>query len=67
VVSRGVVLCWSPSGKSLHVIIPVAHLPFIVLGHRRIGRAFAIRGTLAIAGLSVVLATVHFPDVTRPS
>jgi hypothetical protein len=49
------------------MIIPVAHLPFIVLGHRRIGRAFAIRGTLAIAGLSVVLATVHFPDVTRPS
>ena len=28
------------------------------------GRAFAIRSALAIGGLSVVLATMHFPDVT---
>jgi len=55
------------TGWPLHVLIPVANLPFIVLGYRRIGRAFAVRSTLAIAGLSVVLATVHFPDVTPDS
>lgn len=55
------------TGWPLSLLIPVANLPFIVLGYRRIGRAFAIRSTLAIAGLSVVLATVHFPDVTPDS
>ena len=34
------------------------------LGYRQMGRAFALRSALAIAGLSIVLATVHFPDVT---
>ena len=34
------------------------------VGYRQMGRAFALRSALAIAGLAVVLATVHFPDVT---
>jgi uncharacterized membrane-anchored protein YitT (DUF2179 family) len=29
------------------------------------GRTFAIKTTLAIAGLALVLATVEFPDVTK--
>jgi uncharacterized membrane-anchored protein YitT (DUF2179 family) len=29
------------------------------------GRAFAVRSALAIAGLSGALATIHFPDVTH--
>lgn len=48
----------------LAVYLPLVNLPFIILGYRQIGRAFAIRSVLAIVGLSVVLATVHFPDVT---
>ena len=40
------------------------NLPFIALGYRQIGRAFAIKSTLAIAGLSLVLAFVKYPDVT---
>ena len=51
-------------GLSLSVLILVINLPFIALGYRQLGRAFAIRSTLAIVGLSVVLATVHYPDVT---
>jgi len=51
-------------GVSLPVLIAVINLPFVAVGYRMIGRAFAIRSALAIAGLSVCLATVHFPDVT---
>jgi uncharacterized membrane-anchored protein YitT (DUF2179 family) len=48
----------------LPVLIPVINLPFILLGYHQIGRAFAIRSAAAILGLSVCIATVHFPDVT---
>jgi uncharacterized membrane-anchored protein YitT (DUF2179 family) len=48
----------------LAVWLPIANAPFVVLGYRQMGGAFAIRSALGIAGLSVVLATVHFPDVT---
>ena len=48
----------------LSVLILVINLPFIAVGYRQLGRAFAIRSTLAIFGLSVALATVHYPDVT---
>jgi uncharacterized membrane-anchored protein YitT (DUF2179 family) len=48
----------------LSVLILVFNLPFIGLGYRQIGRTFAIRSAAAIAGLSVCLATIHYPDVT---
>jgi uncharacterized membrane-anchored protein YitT (DUF2179 family) len=48
----------------LSILILVINLPFIALGYRQIGRAFAIKSTLAIAGLSVCLAFVKYPDVT---
>jgi uncharacterized membrane-anchored protein YitT (DUF2179 family) len=51
-------------GWPLSVLILVINLPFIALGYRQIGRAFAIKSTLAIAGLALVLAFVKFPDVT---
>ena len=44
--------------------LPLVNLPFIVIGYRQMGLAFAIRSALAIGGLSVALALVHFPDVT---
>jgi uncharacterized membrane-anchored protein YitT (DUF2179 family) len=51
-------------GLPLPALILVINLPFIALGYRQLGRAFAIRSASAIVGLSVVLATVHFHDVT---
>ena len=45
--------------------LPVVNLPFVVVGYRHLGRAFAVRSAVAIIGLAVVLATVHFPDVTH--
>lgn len=52
------------TGMPLAVWIPVVNLPFVALGYHQIGRAFAIRSAAAIGGLSLTLATVHFPDVT---
>jgi uncharacterized membrane-anchored protein YitT (DUF2179 family) len=48
----------------LSVWLPLVNAPFVVIGYRQMGRAFAIRSALAIAGLSAALATMHFPDVT---
>lgn len=45
--------------------LPVVNLPFVVLGYRHLGGAFALRSTIAILGLAVVLATTGFPDVTH--
>lgn len=44
--------------------LPVINLPFVALGYRHLGQAFAIRSVLAISGLAVALATIPFPDVT---
>jgi uncharacterized membrane-anchored protein YitT (DUF2179 family) len=51
-------------GWPLAILIPIINLPFIAVAYRQIGRAFAIRSTLAIGGLAVCLAFVKFPDVT---
>ncbi len=51
-------------GWPLSVLILVINLPFIAVGYRQIGRAFAIKSTLAIAGLALCLAFVKYPDVT---
>jgi uncharacterized membrane-anchored protein YitT (DUF2179 family) len=48
----------------LSLWLPLVNAPFIVIGYRQMGAAFAIRSALAIAGLSAALATIHFPDVT---
>src|SRR6476469_9722280 len=51
-------------GWPLSILILVINLPFIFLGYRQIGKGFAIKSTLAIAGLALVLALVRYPDVT---
>jgi uncharacterized membrane-anchored protein YitT (DUF2179 family) len=51
-------------GWPLSILILAINLPFIVLGYRQIGRTFAIKSTLAIAGLALCLAFVKYPDVT---
>ncbi len=49
----------------LSYLIVGINLPFIVLGHRIVGRQFAIKTTFAISGLALVLATVTFPNITN--
>lgn len=48
----------------LHLLIVLINIPFIILGYKVIGRNFAIKTSLAIIGLSLVLAMVPFPNVT---
>jgi uncharacterized membrane-anchored protein YitT (DUF2179 family) len=48
----------------LSVWLPLVNLPFIAVAYRQMGRAFAARSVLGIAGLAACLAFVPFPDVT---
>lgn len=52
------------TGIPLYVLIIGVNTPFIIMGYQTIGRAFAIKTALAITGLALVLANVHFPNVT---
>ena len=52
------------TGTPLSIWVALVNLPFIGLGYRQIGGAFALRSAAAIAGLSIALATLHVPDVT---
>jgi uncharacterized membrane-anchored protein YitT (DUF2179 family) len=49
----------------LYVLIPLVNIPFIILAYHVMGRSFAIKTAVAIAGLSLVLASVSFPNVTN--
>ncbi len=49
----------------LPVWLPVINLPFLVLGYRQLGGAFALRGGLAIGALAVALVVVPYPHVTE--
>jgi uncharacterized membrane-anchored protein YitT (DUF2179 family) len=44
--------------------LPVINAPFIIIGYRYLGTAFALRSALAIAVLAAVLAFAHYPTVT---
>ena len=46
-------------GLPLSVLILLINLPFIALGYRQIGPAFAFRSAAAIAGLSIEIGRAH--------
>jgi uncharacterized membrane-anchored protein YitT (DUF2179 family) len=48
----------------LSVWIPLVNIPFIAIGFRAMGKLFALKSVLAIAGLAVAVAYAPFPDVT---
>lgn len=47
------------------LLIISVNIPFILLAYTVIGRAFAIKTIIGIAGLSVCLALVEFPNITN--
>lgn len=49
----------------LYVWIIGVNIPFIVLAYIIMGRQFAVKTALAIAGLALCLATVTFPNITN--
>ena len=52
-------------GIPLPYLLILINLPFIFIGYKFMGRAFAVRSALAIVGLSVCLFSITFPDVTQ--
>jgi uncharacterized membrane-anchored protein YitT (DUF2179 family) len=53
------------TGVSLSILIFAINVPFLILGYRQLGTSFAVKGTLAIAGLALCLAFINFPEVTH--
>src|ERR1041384_1419406 len=51
-------------GFPLSILILLINIPFIAVGYRQVGFKFALKSALAIAGLSLCLAFVKYPDVT---
>ncbi|MDD2791979.1 MAG: YitT family protein [Sediminibacterium sp.] len=49
----------------VYVFIVLVNIPFLIMGLNVISKQFAIKASLAIVGLAVVLATVHFPEITH--
>lgn len=47
------------------LMLVLINLPFLAIGYKLAGRAFALRATASIITLAVVTAFVHFPDITH--
>lgn len=53
------------TGIPLYYLIVLINLPFIFLGYKTIGKEFAIKTAIAITGLALCVAFIHFPEVTH--
>lgn len=49
----------------LSVLIVLVNLPFIFIGVKQISLQFAIRSTLAIFGLAILVHFISFPPITN--
>jgi uncharacterized membrane-anchored protein YitT (DUF2179 family) len=49
----------------LYLLIIAVNIPFVLLAYNVIGKQFAIKTAMAIAGLAICLATVQFPNITN--
>jgi len=49
----------------LWMLIIVVNVPFLVMAYTTIGKQFALKASLAILGLALVLAMITFPEVTQ--
>jgi uncharacterized membrane-anchored protein YitT (DUF2179 family) len=52
-------------GIPLSILIVVINLPFIILAYYQLGIKFAVKSAIAITGLSLCLAFMPYPDVTK--
>jgi len=53
------------NGISISILLIIVNLPFVSLGYKLIGKQFAIKTMLAIAGLAACVGIIHFPEVTH--
>lgn len=50
---------------ALPVFLIAVNIPFVILGYNVVSKQFAIKTAIAISGLALVVATLHFPEVTH--
>ncbi|WP_316840556.1 YitT family protein [Pedobacter gandavensis] len=53
------------TGWKLSYLIVLINIPFIILGYKQIGKAFALKTALAIAALAIFLVILPFKPVTH--
>lgn len=53
------------TGTPLYLLLVLINIPFIFLGYKIIGKQFAIKTAIAITGLALCVAFIHFPEVTH--
>jgi uncharacterized membrane-anchored protein YitT (DUF2179 family) len=53
------------TGVPLYILLIAVNIPFIILAYVVMGRNFSIKTAMAICGLALCVATVHFPNVTN--
>ncbi len=53
------------TGFSISILLVLFNIPFLLLGWKQIGKGFSIKSIICITILAVVLATVHYPVVTK--
>jgi uncharacterized membrane-anchored protein YitT (DUF2179 family) len=53
------------TGIPLYALLLVINIPFVFLGSIVISKQFAIKTAIAITGLAICIATIHFPEVTH--
>ncbi len=49
----------------LWVLLLIFNVPFVIVGYWQVSKIFALKSTLAIAGLAAALALIKYPDVTE--
>ncbi|MGG9971735.1 YitT family protein [Ferruginibacter sp. SUN002] len=49
----------------LYILILIINIPFVYLGYKLISKQFAIKTALAITGLAIAVASIHFKTVTE--
>ncbi len=53
------------TGIPLYILLLIINIPFVFLGSIVISKQFAIKTAIAITGLAICIATVHFPEITH--
>jgi uncharacterized membrane-anchored protein YitT (DUF2179 family) len=53
------------TGYPVWIWLMLVNMPFIILGSNTISKRFAVKATLAIAGLAAALVFIEFPEVTE--
>ncbi|HVZ24586.1 MAG TPA: YitT family protein [Sediminibacterium sp.] len=49
----------------IYLLLILVNIPFMFLGYKVIGKQFAFKTTAAICCLALVVAVIHFPEVTH--